>query len=162
MLRPVPQSLPQPSTNPKKKGFYFSLFKTGNITRRPQSCWGSRGTWFPRWRGGGRGQGYIRHIYVTLDCTPIKRIERQERRHYTHDEMTPTPPLMPPYNRRNGSDDDDDVSCLREFSRTSGNNDLRGGKKRERIECFMERRRLTWALNRLTQQIRVDTQQSML
>ena len=62
---------------------------------------------------GGKGQGYIRHIYVTLDCTPIKRKERQERRHYTHDKMTPTPPLVPPYNRRNSSSND--VPCLREF-----------------------------------------------
>jgi hypothetical protein len=133
-----------PLPTQKKRFLFFSLQDGQHHATTPELLGVTRDLLSEMEGGGGRGQGYIRHIYVTLDCTPIKRIERQERRHYTHDEMTPTPPLMPPYNRRNGSDDDDDdVSCLREFSRTSGNNDLRGGKKRERIECFMERRRLT-------------------
>ena len=72
----TPRSTVSPST------LFFSYFLTSPQRRAtsrddPKSCWGSRGTCFPR--KGGKGQGYIRHIYVTLDYTRLHTYKKKRK-----------------------------------------------------------------------------------
>jgi hypothetical protein len=60
MLRPVPQSLPQPSTNPKKKVFIFLSSRRATSRDDPRVAGGHAGLAF---RDGGGGEG----AKVTLD-----------------------------------------------------------------------------------------------